>query len=52
MGDKPKLLILTGTTRGIGHAIARGFLASGWRVEGCYHQDEIAARSTENEFEA
>jgi 3-oxoacyl-[acyl-carrier protein] reductase len=51
VGDNSKLLILTGVTRGIGQALARRFLASGWVVAGCYHQDEIAAQATRNEFE-
>lgn len=50
VGDNPESLILTGATRGIGLAITRGFLASGWRVAGCYHQDEVAAQAARDEF--
>jgi NAD(P)-dependent dehydrogenase (short-subunit alcohol dehydrogenase family) len=32
MDPRPKILVLTGASRGIGHATARVFAASGWRV--------------------
>lgn len=34
-GDGPKTVVVTGASRGIGHAIARRFLSEGWRVITC-----------------
>lgn len=34
----PRTLLLTGASRGIGHATAKKFLAEGWRVIGCSRQ--------------
>jgi NAD(P)-dependent dehydrogenase (short-subunit alcohol dehydrogenase family) len=35
MSEPPKSVVVTGASRGIGHAIARRFLAEGWRVITC-----------------
>lgn len=35
MAAQDKLVVLTGTTRGLGRAMAEGFAASGWTVLGC-----------------
>jgi NAD(P)-dependent dehydrogenase (short-subunit alcohol dehydrogenase family) len=34
-GEAPKTVVISGASRGIGHAIARRFLAEGWRVITC-----------------
>ncbi len=36
--DPPKTLLLTGASRGIGHATVRKFAAEGWRVISCSRQ--------------
>jgi len=35
MSDDPKIMLLTGASRGIGHATVRRFSAEGWRVITC-----------------
>jgi len=33
--EPPKTIVITGTSRGIGHDIAVQYLSRGWRVFGC-----------------
>jgi NAD(P)-dependent dehydrogenase (short-subunit alcohol dehydrogenase family) len=39
MGEDHRTVVITGASRGIGHAIARRFLAEGWRVITCARAD-------------
>ncbi len=39
MADKPPTLILTGASRGIGHATVRRFSSAGWRIITCSRED-------------
>jgi NAD(P)-dependent dehydrogenase (short-subunit alcohol dehydrogenase family) len=39
MSDHPKTVILTGASRGIGHATVQRFSAEGWRVISCSRED-------------
>ena len=38
MGERQKTLLLTGASRGIGHATVKKFSAGGWRVLTCSRQ--------------
>jgi NAD(P)-dependent dehydrogenase (short-subunit alcohol dehydrogenase family) len=38
-----KLVVVTGVSRGLGRAMARGFLGRGWRVAGCARSGEALA---------
>jgi len=40
MTDEPRTLILTGASRGIGHATVRRFSEAGWRIITC-SRDEV-----------
>jgi 3-oxoacyl-[acyl-carrier protein] reductase len=46
MGDKAKILWISGGTRGIGRAVTSAFLSAGWLVASCWHSDEGSARET------
>ncbi len=39
MSDSPRIMLLTGASQGIGHAIAARFMAEGWQVLSCARQD-------------
>ncbi len=39
-GMKDRLVVITGISRGLGAAMARGFAAAGWRVAGCSRNAE------------
>jgi 3-oxoacyl-[acyl-carrier protein] reductase len=50
MGDNPKVLWLSGGTRGIGRAVVGAFLSNGWSVASMWHSDEKAALETVGGF--
>ncbi|MEK9647314.1 MAG: SDR family NAD(P)-dependent oxidoreductase, partial [Alphaproteobacteria bacterium] len=37
--EKPRTLILTGASRGIGHATVRRFSEAGWKIITCSRED-------------
>ena len=45
-----KIALVTGGTSGIGKVIVKELLAKGCKVVTCYHNNEISANETENEF--
>ncbi len=47
MGTEPLRIVLTGASRGLGLAMAAGFIAAGHRVAGCARSPEAAARLAE-----
>ena len=38
MTDEPKTLILTGASRGIGHATVKRFSDEGWKIVTCWRE--------------
>jgi NAD(P)-dependent dehydrogenase (short-subunit alcohol dehydrogenase family) len=47
MTEEPKIVVLTGASQGIGHAIASRFMAEGWQVLTCARQ-EVPAECRRN----